>query len=695
MRHLSINWLLKSVIGLLSAAVIVTFSLEAWSSWTQFSAAGRIVAVTKTIQQIFIAMPNLRLDRSTVVRDLQSDVASTALDTIAQRRNAAMPAVVATQAQLADIPFEDAPRKIAEYAALVTKVQALQAESLVALKLPLAQRRANIATEYNEALLALVASLDGLSSAIDRSVTGSDGTIDKFFDVKDLLWQSRVAAGDAAQLVGGVSNTPTPPADILVRLNTALAQARASWNGARSVLEGYDIPPALAEAFKAGERASLIAESVTKPIQAATLAAATGKPVPVNPQLSSELVPWLEAVLNPAYAALDAALDRAADVRARAGTQLALQLVLLSAALALALGSIWLVARRAVRPLGVIRDRMLQLAGGDLGVDVPFTARGDEIGALGKAMATFKDGMIEASRLRAEAADEENRVAERRRSEMRALADRFDQAVGAIVDMVASAAMQLRASAQTLTTAAEETSAQSLAVGSASEQASQNVASVASATEELSTSVREISRQVAQSADIARKAVGEANETNEQVKGLAVAADKIGSIVGLINTIAGQTNLLALNATIEAARAGEAGKGFAVVAAEVKQLADQTAKATAEISAQIGAIQGATDQAATAIGAIGQTIETMNTITSTIATAVDGQGAATGEIARNVQEASRGTAEVTGSIAGVTRAAADSSTAAADVLTSASELSRQADTLRGEVTKFLETVRAA
>jgi len=258
-----------------------------------------------------------------------------------------------------------------------------------------------------------------------------------------------------------------------------------------------------------------------------------------------------------------------------------------------------------------------------------------------------------------------------------------------VVDVVASASAEMEASAQSMSATAEETNRQASAVAAASEEASTNVQTVASAAEELSSSISEISRQVTQSSEVARKAVEEAAKTNTTVKGLVEAAQKIGDVVNLINDIAGQTNLLALNATIEAARAGEAGKGFAVVASEVKSLATQTAKATEDIGRQIGAIQGATNDAVNAIHGIGQTIEEIAKIASNISAAVEEQGSATQEIARNVQQASVGTQEVSSNITGVTRAATDTGSAAGQVLTAAQELARQGDALKKEVESFL------
>ncbi|HEY2138031.1 MAG TPA: methyl-accepting chemotaxis protein [Xanthobacteraceae bacterium] len=299
------------------------------------------------------------------------------------------------------------------------------------------------------------------------------------------------------------------------------------------------------------------------------------------------------------------------------------------------------------------------------------------------------------ARAAAEKKAAEERSNAERKSAMRRLADEFEAAIGKIVDTVSTTSMELEAAANTLSKTAETTQQLSVAVATASEESSSNVQSVSAATDEMAASVEEISRQVQESSRIANDAVIQAEKTDGRISELSLAAGRIGDVIKLITAIAEQTNLLALNATIEAARAGSAGKGFAVVAQEVKLLASQTAKATDEIRAQIAGMQTATHESVGAIKEIGGTIGRISQIAVTVASAVEEQGAATQEIARNVQRAARGTAQVTGNISEVTHGASETGSASAQVLGSAQSLATESNQLKMEVAKFLATVRAA
>ncbi len=367
--------------------------------------------------------------------------------------------------------------------------------------------------------------------------------------------------------------------------------------------------------------------------------------------------------------------------------------VAIIAVVALILG--WFIGRGIARPIIAVTATMRALAAGDNTVDIPGLGRRDEIGAMADAVQVFKNNALAMAQLQAEQQEAVRRTAEEKHRAMQELADRFSASVGGVVDIVTSSATDMQTTARGMAQTADDTSRQSTTVAAASDQATANVQTVASATEELSSSIAEISRQVTESARIAGHAVEEATRTNDQIRALAEGAQRIGDVVSLITDIANQTNLLALNATIEAARAGEAGKGFAVVASEVKNLASQTAKATEEITAQIGAMQSETGKSVTAIEGISDVISKIAEIATTIASAVEQQGAATQEIARNIQQAAAGTGEVSANIAAVLQAATETGGAANQVLANAGKLAQEAQRLHGEVERFLDHIRAA
>lgn len=381
-------------------------------------------------------------------------------------------------------------------------------------------------------------------------------------------------------------------------------------------------------------------------------------------------------------------LSRQIDSEIRTIGILCIGLLLVSVGLAIG------VRRMVLSPILAIADVMARLAHGDLSVNVPFVGRSDEVGTMAEAVQVFRTNGLERARLEAEqAAEQEQR--NRRTATIDRLVTDFDRMSSRIARTVADASKDLQISASTLTAAAEETTHQSTAVSSASEEASANVETVATSTTQMAASIQEISARVDEASRISAAAVGEAQATRAIMSELEEGALRIGEIVGLISEVAGQTNLLALNATIEAARAGEAGRGFAVVAAEVKGLADQTAKASGQISTQIGDIQNSARAAVEAIRKITTTIDRIDTISGAIAAAIEEQTATTQEISRNVQQVSVGTAEVAANITGVTRAAEETSATADQVRKASTELADQSVALEREVASFLRGVRAA
>jgi methyl-accepting chemotaxis protein len=417
-------------------------------------------------------------------------------------------------------------------------------------------------------------------------------------------------------------------------------------------------------------------------------------------RLKAECVPLMEAAVAAQTKFVDGLLADADKISDEMTVQAnsSIHTVMITAGLGLLVSlaaALWIGIKGLSRPIGDLKIVMEAFARNELKADVPGVKRGDEVGEMARTVEVFKTNGLEVERMKADQVATEQRSVAQRKADMIKLANDFESAVGEIIETVSSASTELEASARTLTSTAERSQELTTMVAAASEEASTNVQSVASATEEMASSVNEISRQVQTSASIANEAVLQAGKTNDRVGELAKAASRIGDVVELINTIAGQTNLLALNATIEAARAGEAGRGFAVVASEVKALAEQTAKATGEISQQISSIQSATQESVSAIKEIGDTIGRMSEIASTIASAVEEQGAATQEISRNVQQAAQGTQQVSANITDVQRGSTETGSASSQVLSAAQSLSRDSNRLKTEVGKFLNTVRAA
>ncbi len=355
----------------------------------------------------------------------------------------------------------------------------------------------------------------------------------------------------------------------------------------------------------------------------------------------------------------------------------------------------FLTGRAISRPIIEMTTAMRRLADGDTSAEVPAQNRGDEIGVMAQAVQVFKENAIETNRLREERLRREESAEQEKRQATLQMADDLESSVKNVVDGVGSAADEMKVTAQSLSAASEQTTSRASTVAAASEEATVTAQTVASAAEELSNSIQEIARQVADAANVASTGKGQAESTNTTVKGLAEGAQKIGDVVNLINDIAEQTNLLALNATIEAARAGEAGKGFAVVASEVKSLANQTAKATEEISQQIGTMQDSTQRTVSEIEGVVEAMSKINTMTTEVAAAVEEQNAATQDIAQNIQQTASGTQDVSSNIIEVNTAAQQSGDAASKVVNVVGDLTSQSDTLREELERFLARLRAA
>jgi methyl-accepting chemotaxis protein len=696
LNRLTVSALLKIVILATSFCVVIGVSLNAWDSWGRLQVANRISVIADTSAYLFKAMHNLRTDRSTTDRLLNSDAPMDAdiEKYLRALRDAEMPSMANALQLLPGMQFAGQQTLVPEFDRLFKLLTAEQQEFWSEVAKPKASRRAALPKEYLETTQGLLDNLDKMSGQLAGAVNHQDAAIDQLLAIKQIAWLLRNTGGEASLIVskGLASGKITP--EIRTNYIKFLGGTEIAWNALELTAAGMQLPPALSTALAATKTAYFEPSYLALRERLISTLAAGDKAEMTANQWSPVTVGRLGSAVNVAEAALDAAREHTVMQQAEARHSLILQLGLLALAVALTFAAMMAVTRRVIKPLHNMRDAMLKVAAGDLTVDTGYVQRQDEIGALAGALETFKQQAVD--KLRIEAQERERNVgASARQQAMEAHVGEFETMVRETLQQLGDASNQMRTTSSSLSAVSRQTNERVEVAQRASGEASMSVESVASASEELSASINDISQQAQHAAGIASRAVSQARDTDGTVQGLAKSAGRIGEVVGLINTIAAQTNLLALNATIEAARAGDAGRGFAVVASEVKSLASQTAKATEEISEQIADIQKVAGEAIDAIKSIGGIIGEVNEVATAIAAAVQEQGAATQEISRSTQHAAHGTKNVSDNITGV-KADADAAAAAADDVNLASKtLETQSQQLGSQVTQFLGKIRAA
>jgi len=583
---------------------------------------------------------------------------------------------------------------VPEFDRLLKAMTSQQKEFWDAMGKPKASRRPTLAKEYMDTASAMLDTLDKLSGALAGTVNHQDATIDQLLAIKQIAWLLRNTAGEASLIVSNGLNSGKVAPETKLAYTKYTGGIDAAWSALELTASGMQLPPAISTAMAATKAAYFEPQYLSLRDRLLTQIA-SGEKAELNAnQWTPVTVGRLGAAVGVAEAALDAAKDHAALLHSQAQRSLVMQLLLLAGALALAFGAQVIIARRVITPLHNMRDAMLKVAAGDLGVDTGYAARKDEIGALAGALETFKQQAADKVRIEAQER-ERNAGATARQQAIESYVGEFETMVRQTLSQLGDASGQMRTTSSGLSKVSRQTNERVQLAEKASGDASMSVETVAAASEELSASINDISQQAAHAAGIASRAVSQARNTDGTVQGLAQSAGRIGEVVGLINTIAAQTNLLALNATIEAARAGEAGRGFAVVASEVKSLASQTAKATEEISEQIADIQKVAGEAIDAIKNIGGIIGEVNEVATAIAAAVQQQGAATQEITRSTQFPAQGTKNVSDNITGVKADADAAATAAEDVRNASQTLETQSQHLGNQVTDFLGKIRAA
>jgi methyl-accepting chemotaxis protein len=694
LNRLTISALLKSVIALMAACVVVFLIMAAWDSWGRLQAAGRISVIAEASENAFRAMHNLRTDRANTVQTLngESVIDSATEKTLHHYRDTENSAMKAVADLGATVNFADQKTLLPILTRLTETLKALQGESWDAMGKPKASRRPALAKEYAETATASLSTLDKLSTQLAAAVSHNDAVVDQMLAIKQLAWLVRDTGGQAALLLSSGLATGRLAPEARQSYLESVTGTKFVWKALETMVAGTQLPASLLEAMTAAKVAYFDPQYIATSDQLLNATIAGEKPD--GGQWGTDTIRRLGTAVTVAERALDEARRHTTMQWSSARQSLILNMMLLAAALALAIGSMMLVGRRAIKPLHAICDGMLKVAAGDLTVDTGYTERHDEIGALAGALATFKQQAVEKARIEQQER-ERNAGAATRQQAIESYIGEFENQVRGTLEQLSDASNQMRTTSDGMAAVSTQTNASVQIAAKASDEASVNVQSVASASEQLSASINDISRQAAHAAGIASRAVHQARATDSTVQGLAKTANRIGEVVGLINDIASQTNLLALNATIEAARAGEAGRGFAVVASEVKSLASQTAKATDDISEQIADIQKVAGEAIEAIQTIGGIIGEVNEVATAIAAAVEEQGAATQEITRSTQQAAQGTKNVSDNIVGVSAGADAAGAAAQNVKTASEMLGVQTHQLRGQVDAFLGKIRAA
>ncbi len=602
--------------------------------------------------------------------------------------------------------------------------QDVRARISTALRRPAEEREARLSRAAFSGMTALIEALRDLRLATTYAFPPRQAEIQANAQFKLQLWRMQEFAARDWATIGDAMASGRPLSNIQLQIISGYTgQVQAAWTDVQKLVASPLIDDELKPMIDPVKEGYFGDYSFAR--DEVYGAAEFEEPYPYS---AMEWIEMSTAALQP----IQALAERAGQVSEQLAEQAEAQatryfwqdIIILMITIGVGAAAIWFVLKRIVGPILGLTRTMKRLTENDLEVEVRGTDRGDEIGDMARSVQVFKDNALEKIRLEQEQKESEERQRrereeaeqrerekeearrkreqeqeeaqrQQRREEMLALADKFESSVMEVVEAVSSAAGEMETAAQTMSETAEDTTRKSSTVASTAEQANSSLQMVASAAEELSASVREIAEQTNTSSTSAKDAVQRTEKASGDIRELVDAAQRIGDVVNLINDIAEQTNLLALNATIEAARAGEAGKGFAVVASEVKSLANQTAKATSEISGQIAGMQGATDKAVDAIEAIQKIITEIDSTAVSIASSVEEQDASTQEIARNVSEVSGGAQEISREMQVLNEEAASTGKSAGQVLDAARNMTRQSGDLRQQVEDFLSSIRSA